>query len=501
MEFSFYKTKWLEIKKKSDHGELKSLSCQIAYSFLDYYLKDCHYEAEYIDLLCQMTTFSDDPHLNDPGVQALFGIIVESLCDDFEELQTFTYNRVMTQVISFCRDHPSGKQLDSALKKFNIYSQKDLLNRIEKVRNNGNILPDPGSVKKILLLSRVTIGADVAITSVIVQRLAKYFPDAEIIIMGSAKLREVYGGNPMIRVRDVPYTRRGGLIPRLSSWQTVLDIIQEETIALSSENFILIDPDSRLSQLGILPLVPPDNYFFFDSRSHSVFNNKLSMVELTNAWLNKITGETGFSYPEVWTKKGDVDQAKQFCGALTNNGAKNIITVNFGVGGNLRKKVGKELEARLLFTLLQEPDTIIILDKGFGSEELRDTEILLESVGNNGYPVFNTSLDPFDVKNIKHGIVGIQCKIGQIAALIANSDEFIGYDSACQHIAAAFSIPCLTIFAGSNNMRFIRRWSAYGKKSSHIIHVDTLTNPDALDMENLNTRISHTRAMRNFARI
>ena len=501
MESSFYKTKWFEVKKKSNHHELKSLSCQIAYSFLDYYLKDCHYEAEYIDLLCRMTTFSDDPHLNNPGTQALFGIIVESLCDDFEELQTSTYNRVMTQVISFCRDHRSGKKLDSSLKKFNMHSQKDLLHRIEKIRNNGNILPDPGPVKKILLLSRVTIGADVAITSVIIQRLIKYFPDAEIIIMGSGKLREVYGGNPMIRVKEVPYTRRGGLIPRLSSWHTVLDIIQEETGTLSSENFILIDPDSRLSQLGILPLVPPDNYFFFDSRSHSVFNNKLSMVELTNTWLDKITGETKFSYPEVWTKKDDADQAKNFCTSLRNNGAKNIIAVNFGVGGNSRKKVGTELEARLLFTLLQEPDTIIILDKGFGNKELEDTDILLESVENNGYPVFNTSLDPNEIKNIKYGIVGIECRIGQIAALIANSNEFIGYDSACQHIAAAFSIPCLTIFAGSNNMRFIRRWSAYGKKSSHIIHVDTLTNPDALDMENLNARISHTRAMRNFVRI
>ena len=95
------------------------------------------------------------------------------------------------------------------------------------------------------------------------------------------------------------------------------------------------------------------------------------------------------------------------------------------------------------------------------------------------------------------GIIGVQSRIGEVAALIAKSDEFIGYDSACQHIAAALGTPCLTIFAGSNNMRFIRRWSAYGPNSSHIIHVDTLTNPSLIDVDDIITRIMHVRKMRN----
>ena len=60
---------------------------------MDAYLKDCHYEADYIDLLCEMTTFWEDPLLNGIAAQALFSIIIESLCDDFEELQTETYNQ------------------------------------------------------------------------------------------------------------------------------------------------------------------------------------------------------------------------------------------------------------------------------------------------------------------------------------------------------------------------------------------------------------------------
>ncbi len=95
--------------------------------------------------------------------------------------------------------------------------------------------------------------------------------------------------------------------------------------------------------------------------------------------------------------------------------------------------------------------------------------------------VFGEGLD----SNLSRGVIGLQTRIGEIAALIANSDEYIGYDSACQHIAAALKTPCLTIFAGSNNMRFIRRWSAFGSNTSKIVHVDTLRNPSAIDVEDI----------------
>ena len=39
-------------------------------------------------------------------------------------------------------------------------------------------------IKKILLLSRVTIGADVAVTSIIIQRLAELYPKAEMVLIG-----------------------------------------------------------------------------------------------------------------------------------------------------------------------------------------------------------------------------------------------------------------------------------------------------------------------------
>jgi ADP-heptose:LPS heptosyltransferase len=477
--------------------ELERLSRQIANSFLDYYLKDCRYEEEYIDLLCEMTTFSNDPELINPGTHALFSTIVESLCDDFEELQTETYNRVMTQVISYCRTISAGKEFDSRLKEFGIYSSDDIINRIRKVRSNGASLSRKTSIQKVLLLSRVTIGADIAITSVIIQRLQHTMPDTQIVLIGSNKLKEVYGGNPRIKISEVPYCRKGGLLERLESWRTVLEIITEETDGLREDEVILIDPDSRHSQLGILPLVPDERYYFFDSRSDTTFNRKMSMPELTNDWFNRLTGEESFRYPAVWIPEHYLDRAAGFCSRFRNDGAKKIIAVNFGVGGNPRKRVSRHLEEKLLLTLLEEPGTVILLDKGVGNNEMLYTDSLINAVKEKGHPACHASLGSEISSEIMHRIIGIKSSIGEMAALIKNCNEYIGYDSACQHISAALKTPCITIFAGSNNMRFIRRWSAHGQNICNIVHVDTLTDRSLIDLDDIISRIMYLREIRS----
>jgi ADP-heptose:LPS heptosyltransferase len=498
MKSSFYRNKWTNIKKQIvDSEEIRRLSRQVAHSFMDSYLKDCHYEEEYIDLLCEMTTISQESGLNSVAAEALFSIIIESLCDDFEELQTETYNRVMTHVISFCRKLPAGKELDRSLNDFKMYSRADLLERIKTIRLDTRILSQQRNVAKILLLSRVTIGADVAVTSIIIQRLAELFPEAEIVLLGGDKLEEIYGGNSRVRLKKVDYNRNGGLLERLLNWQLVLNIIQQELVSCPLQNTILVDPDSRLSQLGVLPLMPLDHYFFFDSRSDTSFAANMSMVQLTNAWLDRVTGVKGFHYPAVWLLPEHRQKAAAFYSRLKNNGARRVIAVNFGVGGNPRKKVGRLLEQELLMSLLQEPDTLILLDKGVGDKEFEYSKSLLDAMNQKGYSIEDTVLDPEFTSGLRSGVIGLQTHIGEIAAIIEKCDEYIGYDSAGQHIAAALKTPCLTIFAGSNNMRFIRRWSAFGADSCQIVHVDTLTDPNSIDVEDIIIRIGNERRAGN----
>jgi len=496
MKSSFYRKKWSHIKAHIvDPEDIKRLSRQVAHSFMDSYLKDCHYEEDYIDLLCEMTTISQEPGLNSIAARAMFSIIIESLCDEFEELQTETYNRVMTQVITFCRKLSAGKELDRSLNDFRIYSRKDLLERIKTIRMEARPLSQHRDIKKILLLSRVTIGADVAVTSIIIQRLAELYPKAEMVLIGGGKLNEIYGGNPRIRLQKAEYERNGGLLERLSNWQLVLNIIQQELASCPLDNTILVDPDSRLSQLGVLPIIPLDHYYFFDSRSDVSFAGNMSMAQLTNAWLDKVTGVDDFRYPGVWLLPGPMQKAAGLYNRLKNNGTRRVIAINFGVGGNPRKKVGRLLEQDLLLSLLREPNTVIVLDKGLGEKELQYSNSLLDAVKQNGYPIEDAVFAAELNSDISSGVIGSQTRIGEISAIIAECDEYIGYDSACQHIAAALKIPCLTIFAGSNNMRFIRRWSAFGPNSCRIVHVDTLTDPTSIDVQDIITRIMNERRM------
>ena len=472
---------------------VRVLARQVAFSFMDHYFHRGRYEEKYIDLLCEMATSSDSPEINRCAAAALFGIVVEGVCDDFEEMQTHTYNHIMTQVISFCRRLPAGKELDQRLNAFRIFSPEEFLGRMDMIRADHKVLPHPEKIRKILLLSRVTIGADIAITSVAVQRLGERFPDAEIVILGNKKLEDVYGGNSEIRIREVLYNRHGGLIERLSNWHDVLRVIDKETKSCEEEEFILIDPDSRLSQLGILPLVSPQRYFFFDSRSAGSFDDMMSMAELTNQWLDNLLETTRFFYPSIWLPRHYMDKSECFCGKLRRHGAHHIIVMNLGVGGNHRKRVAGDFEKDLILKLLKESNTVILLDRGLGEEESARTKALMDIVGDEGYRVMSTSFDSLGQVNMKSGIVGVHCSIGEIAALISSGDEFIGYDSACQHMAAALGVKTLTVFAGSNNMRFVRRWSACGRNKTSIVHVDTLSSNDGINGMDLVRRVMDAR--------
>ena len=119
----------------------------------------------------------------------------------------------------------------------------------------------------------------------------------------------------------------------------------------------------------------------------------------------------------------------------------------------------------------------------------------MEAVQARGHTVINACIGSGLLEPFTQGLIGVESRIGEMAGLIANSHEYIGYDSACQHIAAAMETPCITIFAGSNNMRFIRRWSAHGIRKSAIIHIDTLNDCALIDAEGIVVRLRNARQL------
>lgn len=494
MSTSYYRQLWSELQNKTaDNETVGRLAGRIAASFLDEFLKDGSYLDDHITLLCEMSTHGPGDQPAQTATRALFGTIIERLCDEFEELPADTYNQVMAQVLSFCRRLPAGTTLDRRLTEAGINSHRQIVERIARIRQNGNLLIASPSPEKIFILSRVTLGADVAVTSIILQRLALLLPDTELILLGSKKCRQIFGGWNRLTVVPMAYQRKGGLFERLESWHQAHEIISNYTRTGEGGRTILIDPDSRLSQLGLLPLVPEENYFYFNSRSADAGKGRLSIGALTNSWLDRISGIENFIHPGVWPQPDNLRKAGAFCDRLRKNGARRLIVINFGVGGNPRKKVGRQFEHDLLLQLLEEPGTVIVLDKGFGKEESESAGLLISALKEKGHCVHESEMGEPPSESFNRGVIGLQLGIGELAGLIKNSDEYIGYDSAGQHIAAALNVPCVTVFAGSNSMRFIQRWAALGPGQRHIVHADTLTNPADVDIEDVIGRVMAAR--------
>lgn len=486
-----YLNRWRELKTDAaDPAAVEHLARQVALSFMDSCLYSNRYEPAYIDLLCEMATAFDDSALNAGVTAVLFGIVVEGLCDEFEEMQVDLYDRVMCRIITFCRQLPQGRELDRKLAAFGCTTQESLLGRAAALRKSPLIKDTLTPPETIVFLSRITIGADVAVTSVLIRRFATVFPHAELVVLGSPKLQGLFGRGERLRIHELHYPRHGRLLERFSTWFSVLETIETEAAAAGGR-LLVVDPDSRLSQLGILPVVESGKYLFFNSRNSTASGDRLSLSELANEWANRVLPEAGFCNPALWLDDVARSAAEELLTSLRRF-SQRLVAVNLGVGGNPRKRLDDDFEEKLLHALLTESGTTVILDCGAGAEEEQRAQRLLEALRRQGIAVDQTDLHGAVALDAP-GLVSVTCGMGEIAAIIAGCDEFIGYDSACQHLAAAAGVPSCTVFAGSNNPRFVRRWHAKGEARSEIIHVDTLSRQRMFDNDDIIKRIHYAR--------
>ncbi len=137
------------------------------------------------------------------------------------------------------------------------------------------------------------------------------------------------------------------LLERFSSWHAALDILAKRNAAGPGRSHaILVDPDSRISQLGVLPLTHSDNYLFFNSRQYAASVKDASMAELANHWIDSVFGVSEFCYPKVWTIPSISLKAQKLVALLRLAGCERIIAVNFGVGTNQRKRLGLDFEKK-----------------------------------------------------------------------------------------------------------------------------------------------------------
>ncbi len=340
--------------------------------------------------------------------RALFSIVVERLGDLFEPRVCDTYARLFSEVIA--RVCP------------------DLISRTRRAPSNRL----PVSAQRVYVLSRITLGADVAVTSVLLDAAKRRYPKAEIVFVGPRKNYELFEADPRIVHLDVPYARGGSLRDRLQA-----------SAALWFDDGVVLDPDSRLTQLGLIRVCPDDRFCFFESRSFG--------------------GDGSDRLPDLAARWADDPKARPYIAPRPANGPAADITVSLGVGENPAKRLDDDFERELL-ALLAATGATILVDKG-GSAAERDR---VERALTPGMKAHDGAFAPF-------------------AAEIARSKLFVGYDSAAGHVASACGIPLISIAKGFVSERMAARWRPLGM----VIDGDA---PDVLD------RVSQATATYTFRR-
>ena len=449
-----------------------------------------------VTLLCEIAALPDQ-NLATAGVQALFPELIERLNDSFALAAGEQYDRIFAHVIEFHRQLPAGQALDNALKQFGLTDETALLTRKARLRTPRRPAPAEFSqVKKVLLPSRVTLGADIAVTSPLIAKMRDALPEAEFVWLGSAKLRELFGGEDRVRVREIRYERGGTVLSRLLSWLDVRALVNDELTGFAPEECWVIDADSRLTQLGLLPLVAEDrNYFFFESRSFRA-PEATHLGQLAVRWLDELLGEDGEFFPFVALPAPEQDFGHTVAAKLRRKRPSSyLIALSLGVGGNAQKRVSDKFESELLQHFSQE--AILILDKGASHAEREQINRLVAELRQTGKTIIELNQENADQwlqqDSLQADVLTWEGGIGAFASLIAASDEYVGYDSAGQHIAAALGVPTLTVFVNANTPTFAERWRPYGSGRREVVLVPAETAAAEQDAILAKTLVRHRR--------
>jgi hypothetical protein len=324
---------------------------------------------------------------------ALFGIVAEGLSDRFEPRLAEPYAEIFAAAIA------------AALPG---HRPAELAERYRRVR-----LPrraDAGP-RTVFVLSRVTLGADVAVTSVILDGVKRRFPAARIVFVGPEKNYALFAADARIEHRLVAYRRAGAPGDRIGVCP-----------ALNEPASIVVDPDSRITQLGLLPVCRDEDYYLFDSRSYGGDGGE-SLGDLARRWVAETFG---------------IPDARAYIAPAGKPKPSADIAVSLGVGGNLAKLVAPPFEQRLVEALAGRGS--LLVDTGAGGEE---AERVARALGVLPATIWEGSFAGF-------------------ASLISRACLYAGYDSAGQHVAAACGIPLVTVFAGAPSDRFSQRWRPTG---------------------------------------
>jgi hypothetical protein len=365
---------------------------QVAAWVLEQSIKGAPWSREDVDMLI------DDP--------SLFRVLAEGLSDRFEHALVERYVEIFSYVLA---------------KKLPGLTAAALQERYERVRQPREFGGSAEAVKDIYVLSRVTLGADVAITSVILDGLKRRFRQSRIWLCGDRKSFQMFETDNRVGYYPLFYERGSGL-----------DRVLGERAFFKSG--LVVDPDSRISQLGLLPVCPDENYYFFESRRAGGDDSTETLTQLAAQWVRATFGM----------------ESKPYIAPKSTRWGSKYTAVSLGTGGNAAKGLSAAFERSLIQRLAQS-ELPVVVDLGAGGEETDRVQDAVRGLAN-----VNTHKGTF----------------AEFAGVISQASRYFGYDSSGTHVAAAAGVPLTVFFKGHVNDRMFERWKPSPGAHAKVIRID-----------------------------
>jgi len=416
--------------------------------------------------------FHSNPDISKRILEPLFGVVINDLKKSFKKREGEAYLKIMPYFILKAKEKSSI--VENWFKRMGISSEnpiEDIYQRSRNLRKKKKPLSikEAEKIKKVILLSRNTIGSEAYVNGIIINRLLKNLKNCEIIFIDTSNTGKHIFNHPRIKLIDkfinykgeevsLIWDRQGIQIRERFEYTALLsEFISLETKGMKKGEFIVFDADTRLSQTGAMPICSEKDHYFIDTvleEDNIDINNVKNFGIICNEYLNKIFQENETSYPVIFLPDEESKKARIFRNSLPKD--KPIIMFHFGSGLEF-KTLSSEFEQALLLRAFDYGVPLIVMPvMDWEKERVKKHIEFLESNG----------------KKQGHDFFTFQGSLSTFVALIGEMDLCVGYDSQCQHMAAALGIPFITLFTGYINKIFLKRWTPLSKNFYKIIDID-----------------------------
>ena len=416
--------------------------------------------------------FAKDRALAREATRAIFARIVGPWSDSFDPKQVDSYVWFMTEAV-----YAPRSPVAAVLTRLGLPGPEALRERYRRIRGGlparSEVIEEDWRIKRVVVLSRVALREDIAVTSVFLRAASVRFRKADVTLIAPRKNAYLLA-SPMRTDRSILAFGRNALFAdRLKAWLRVRSRVQKIIAGLHPGEWLVIDPDSRFTQLGLLPVTDDRFYEFFESRSVAPDDpTRLGNLAGSRWWMD-------FVYRDTTTPAVEIGTVDSGGGSLLRRHSSGMVAaVSFAVGRHQARRLGDEFEDGLL-DLLRRLGIRILLEHGSSEEDVQMAERRIAAFRGSTSTVRKADdgrdkiADLMTFRGTPKGYGGWMC----------SASCFIGYDSATTHMAVALEVPTIEVFAGAPHELFGRRWTPVGEEYLNVIEVDGPADwPWALEM-------------------